>query len=95
MDTNVDLGIYGPGSVSWRVNRDQLMLLGGGRALLLQLAHPKVAAGVFEHSDFRDDPMKRLRRTLDATLALIFGTTEEAGRAARGIRPSTLPFGER
>src|SRR6185503_3687145 len=82
----VDVGLFGPGSVTWRVNREQALLLGGGCALLEQLAHPMVAAGVSDHSDFRTDPLKRLRRTLDATLAIIFGTTEEARRAADGIR---------
>lgn len=81
-----DAGIYGPDSVNWRVNKDQVMLLGGGRALLLQLAHPVVAAGVAQHSDFASDPLKRLRRTLDATLAIVFGTTEEAERAAAQVR---------
>ena len=81
-----DLGLFGPESVTWRVNREQALLLGGGCALLLQLAHPLVAAGVSDHSDFRADPLKRLRRTLDATLAMVFGTTEEAEHAAAGIR---------
>jgi len=82
----VDVGLFGPGSVTWRVNREQALLLGGGCALLEQLAHPLVAAGVSDHSDFRTDPLKRLRRTLDATLAIVFGTSEEADRAAAGIR---------
>lgn len=82
----VDTGLFGPRSVSWKVNREQVMLLGGGCALLLQIAHPLVAAGVAGHSSFKADPMRRLRRTLDATLAIIFGTTEEAERAAAGVR---------
>ena len=86
MASLVDVGIYGPDSVNWRVNREQIMLLGGGRALLLQLAHPMVAAGVAQHSDFAADPMKRLRRTLDATLAIVFGTTDQAERAAAQVR---------
>lgn len=81
-----DLGLFGPDSVTWRVNREQALLLGGGCALLEQIAHPLVAAGVSDHSDFRSDPLKRLRRTLDATLAIVFGTTAEAERAAAGIR---------
>jgi uncharacterized protein (DUF2236 family) len=82
----VDAGLFGPGSVTWRINREQALLLGGGCALLEQLAHPLVAAGVSDHSDFRSDPLKRLRRTLDATLAIVFGTTDEAHTAAAGIR---------
>ena len=50
-------GLYGPESEAWRLNREAMLLLGAGpRALLLQLAHPQVAAGVEEHSDFRADP---------------------------------------
>jgi uncharacterized protein (DUF2236 family) len=81
-----DAGLFGPGSVTWRINREQALLLGGGCALLEQLAHPLVAAGVSDHSDFKSDPLKRLRRTLDATLAIVFGTTEEAQRSAAQIR---------
>ena len=52
---------YGPASEAWRLNREAMLLLGAGpRALLLQLAHPAVAAGVAEHSDFRTDPWRRL-----------------------------------
>jgi uncharacterized protein (DUF2236 family) len=78
-------GIYPPASVSWRVNREAALLLGGGRALLMQLAHPLVARGVDEHSDFRRRPVRRLQRTLSLTLALSFGTRPEALAAARAI----------
>lgn len=81
-----DPGLFGPRSVTWRVNRDRVMLLGGGCALLLQLAHPLVAAGVADHSSFKADPLQRLNRTLDATLSMIFGTLAEAERAAAQIR---------
>ncbi len=75
----------GPGSISWRVNREAALLLGGGRALLMQVAHPKVAAGVAEHSDFRRDPLARLNRTMELSLALTFGSREEVRAAARQI----------
>ena len=75
----------GPGSVAWRVNREAALLLGGGRALLMQVAHPKIAAGVAEHSDFQRDPMARLNRTLELSLALSFGTAAEVRSAARQI----------
>ena len=45
--------MFGPGSLTWRVNGEAVLLLGGGRALILQVAHPKVAAGVAEFSDYR------------------------------------------
>lgn len=75
----------GPGSVAWRVNREAALLLGGGRALLMQIGHPKVAAGVAEHSDFQRDPLARLNRTLELSLALSFGTAAEIRSAARQI----------
>lgn len=69
----------------WRVHREAAVLAGGQSALLMQIAHPLVAAGVAEHSDFPAGAWKRLRRTLDSTLAVVFGTTEEAERAAARV----------
>lgn len=80
-----DAGYFGPQSVFWRVNREPVLLLAGGRALLLQLAHPLVAAGVADHSGFLADPLARLRRTLDAMHAMIFGTRAEADAVARRV----------
>lgn len=68
-----------------RVNAESLVLLGGGRALLMQLAMPGVAAGVDEHSDFRRRPLRRLWRTLALTYKLSFGRPEEVARAAAAI----------
>jgi uncharacterized protein (DUF2236 family) len=74
------LGLYGPGSEAWVLNREAMLLLGAGpRALLMQLAHPQVAAGVAEHSDFRADPWRRLQSTLRSYLTIVYGT----GTAAR------------
>ncbi len=78
-------GLYPEGSITRRVNRENVLLLGGGRALLMQLAHPKVAAGVDEHSDFRSNPVRRLRRTIRVTMAIIFGDRETALAAARAV----------
>jgi uncharacterized protein (DUF2236 family) len=74
--------------VAWRVNGERLTVLGWGRAVLLQLAHPLVAAGVDEHSTFRASPRDRLHRfdrTLGAMLKMTYGGPEEAQGAARGI----------
>jgi uncharacterized protein (DUF2236 family) len=60
-------------------------MLAGGRALLMQLAHPAVAAGVDEHSDFRHRPLERLLRTVELTLKLSFGGRKEALAAAQAI----------
>jgi uncharacterized protein (DUF2236 family) len=76
-----DPGIFGPESEAWRLNREAMLLLGAGpRSLLLQLAHPLVAAGVAEHSDFQADPWRRLDGTLRSYLRIIYGSTS----AARG-----------
>jgi uncharacterized protein (DUF2236 family) len=76
-----DHGLYGPTSEAWRLNREAMLLLGAGpRALLLQLAHPAVAAGVADHSDFHADPWRRLAGTLRSYLTIVFGSTA----AARG-----------
>src|SRR6202163_3603368 len=78
-------GLYGDDSVTRRVNRENVLFLGGGRALLMQLAHQKVAAGVDDHSDFRSHPFRRLRRTILMTMAIVFGDRETALAAARGV----------
>jgi uncharacterized protein (DUF2236 family) len=61
-------------------------VVGGGRALLMQLAHPSVARAVADHSDFQADPLARLRATLEATSTIVFGTDEEASKVAGAIR---------
>jgi uncharacterized protein (DUF2236 family) len=68
-----------------RVHNEAVVLLGGGRALLMQVAHPKVAAGVAEHSSFRDGKRQRLLRTLKPTLAIVFGTRAQAREATAAI----------
>lgn len=80
-----DPGLFGPKSEVWRLARERVVLLGGQAALLLQIAHPLVAAGVAGHSDFRRDPFARLRATLDATLRITFGDREQAERAAASV----------
>jgi uncharacterized protein (DUF2236 family) len=80
VDTRLgDPGMFGPDSEAWRFDREAMLLLGAGpRALLLQLAHPAVAAGVEEHSDFRTDPWRRLDGTLRSYLRIIYGSTPAA-----------------
>lgn len=79
------MGILARDSVARRINRETFLLLGGTAALLLQVAHPLVAAGVEQHSSFRREPIGRLLRTLDTTLAIVFGTTPRARAALRRI----------
>jgi uncharacterized protein (DUF2236 family) len=81
-----DPGLFAPGSVARRVNAHTALLLGGGRALLLQLAHPMVAAAVADHSDFLEDPFGRLWNTLDLTLTVSFGDGEQSRAAAQRVK---------
>lgn len=78
-------GLYGPGSLSWRVNREAIVMLGGGRAALLQLAHPYVAYGVDQHSATRHDPIGRFRRTFENVFAMVFGDLDAAVACARRV----------
>jgi len=78
-------GYFGPESVIWRVAGEAALVLGGGRAVLLQLAHPLVAAGVGAHSAYASDPWQRFQDTLNLTQDLVFGTRAEAREAARTI----------
>ncbi|MFP4632854.1 MAG: oxygenase MpaB family protein, partial [Halobacteriales archaeon] len=64
-DVDPAAGVHGPGSTSWHVNRENALFLAGPTAALLQVAHPKVAAGVDEHSDYEVDPVGRFQRTFE------------------------------
>jgi uncharacterized protein (DUF2236 family) len=79
-------GYFPPDGMAWRIGRELALLLGGGRALLLQVAHPSVAAGVSQHSDFRENPWKRLEGTMNAVWAVVFGSRAQADRAAARVR---------
>jgi uncharacterized protein (DUF2236 family) len=78
----------GPDSITWKINREAIVVAGWGRAILLQLAHPAVAAGVHQHSSFRGSLLASFRRvhsTIGAMLSLTFGDTEQMIAAAAGI----------
>src|SRR2546430_6121487 len=71
-----------------KLHREVVLLAGWGRAILLQIAHPLVAQGVADHSGFAAERwarVGRLKRTVEAMLALTFGTPEESAAAAAGI----------
>lgn len=76
----------GPGTMSWTINREPAILMGGGRALLLQVTHPLVAAGVEQHSNYKTDPWSRLFATLDTVFRIVFGTPEQSATAAARLR---------
>jgi uncharacterized protein (DUF2236 family) len=78
-------GVFGPGSMVWRVDREAAIFLAAGRALLLQLAHPGVAAAIAEHSQSLSDPIGRFHRTFGVIFPMVFGTIDEAIAAARRL----------
>lgn len=82
-----DPGLFGPQSVIWRVHCDfTSMLCGGVSALLLQMLHPLALAGVWDHSNFREDMLGRLRRTSQFVSVTTFGPTAEAERLISKVR---------
>src|SRR5258706_3477650 len=78
-------GIFGPSSISWKVNRESALFLGAGRASLLQLAHPWVAAALDRHSNLRNDPLARFHNTFRVVFPMIFGTLSQALAASRHL----------
>jgi uncharacterized protein (DUF2236 family) len=78
-------GIFGPRSTIWRVDREAATFLGAGRALLLQLAHPWVAAAIAQHSRTLSDPIGRFHRTFGIVFNLVFGDRDHCLAAARQL----------
>jgi len=76
-----DPGLFGPDSVTWRVMSDCSTFVGGVRSLLVQAAHPEVAAGVGDHSSYRADPLGRLSRTASYVTATSYGAGPEVDAA--------------
>src|SRR5271157_3959050 len=78
-------GFFGPGSITWQVNRESAIFLGAGRAALLQLAHPWVAAALEHHSTLRNDPLARFHNTFRVIFTMIFGALDQALAASRHL----------
>jgi uncharacterized protein (DUF2236 family) len=103
--TPVDEGFFSPDRMIWQVDREMVLLAAGGRALLMQLAHPKVAAGVAEHSHFKADPLGRLYRTMSAMWSIVFDEKSAARASLEQVKSvhrrihgivspaESLPFG--
>jgi uncharacterized protein (DUF2236 family) len=94
-------GFFGPDSITWQVNRESAVFLGAGRAALLQLAHPWVAAALAQHSNLLNDAVGRFHSTFRVLYTMLFGTRGRATEASQqlyrlhtGIR-GELPSGER
>jgi uncharacterized protein (DUF2236 family) len=74
-----------------RYASDGVLIAGGARAILLQVADPAVAAGVARHSDFAHRPVERLRNTLTFAYAVVLGTPDDAARVASLVNRAHVP----
>lgn len=95
--------VGGPGSVSWELHGDLATIVtAGSGAILMELLHPSVMAGVFQHSSYRTDTLRRARNTLGYVLRTTFGSTPAATRVIEsvkrvharisGVRPDGVPY---
>ena len=96
-----EAALVSPNSVSWRVFKNPLSLfIGGVTAVIMELAEPRVRTGVWEHTSFRVDPIRRLRRTGLAAMVTIYGARSTAEALIARVRrmhdrvAGTTPSGE-
>ena len=88
-------GFFGPDSITWRINRESAVFLGAGRAALLQLAHPWVAAALQQHSNLMHDAIGRFHSTFRVIYTMLFGSRSQALAASRQLyRVHTFIQGE-
>ncbi|MDG4817192.1 oxygenase MpaB family protein [Micromonospora sp. WMMD956] len=85
MDSD-DIGLFGPGSVTWKVHEEPILIVAGLRSLYLQALHPRAMAGVAQNSNYRTDAWGRLVRTATYVATTIYGTTAEAEAAGARLR---------
>jgi uncharacterized protein (DUF2236 family) len=77
----------GPGSMSWEINGDLASLVvGGTAAIIMEVLHPSVMAGVFTQSTYRTEPLRRARNTLGYVLRTTFGSTPGATRVIEAVK---------
>lgn len=81
-----DHGLFGPDSVTWKINADISILVGGLRSLIYQTLHPLAMAGVAEHSDYRHDPFGRLQRTSQFVGGTTYGNIAYAEKLISRVR---------
>lgn len=81
-----DVGLYGPGSLTWRVHSHPVAAIAGVRALMMQALHPVAMRGVAAHSAYQTDPWGRLARTAEFVSVASFATTDEATRAGLQVQ---------
>lgn len=82
---NPKYGVFGPGSMMWKVGSESIIFLGAGYALLMQEAYPAVATGAHHHSKVKSDPTGRWKRTFQAVNTLIFGDLQKAFKMSRMV----------
>jgi len=88
-------GVFGPDTLTWRIDREAVIFLGAGRALLLQLAHPWVATAIAKHSKTLANPIGRFHRTFDIVFAMVFGSLDRALLSSRQLhRRHSMIVGE-
>jgi uncharacterized protein (DUF2236 family) len=85
-DEGTDTGLFGPGSVTWRVHAEPILVLAGLRSLYLQALHPRAIAGVVQNSGYKADPWGRLTRTAIYVATAVYGTTAQARAAGNRVR---------
>ncbi|RUL92576.1 oxygenase MpaB family protein [Verrucosispora sp. FIM060022] len=83
---SADAGLFGPGSVSWKLHAEPILFVAGLRSLYLQALHPRAMAGVAQNSNYRQDAWGRLIRTANYVGTALYGTTVEAEEAGRRLR---------
>ncbi|MGH7856148.1 MAG: oxygenase MpaB family protein [Candidatus Binatia bacterium] len=98
-----DPGLIGPGSVSWEIHSDvSAVTIAGVGAIVMELLHPSVMAGVHQQSTYRDDPYRRARTTFGWVITTTFGSTRAAEQLiarvksmhahVNGVRPDGVPY---
>lgn len=81
------VGLYGPDSMFWELQGPGIPgAMGAGRALLLQVAHPWITAAIDEHSETREDPVGRARRTFEHVLTMVYGSMPQVMHSANEVR---------
>jgi uncharacterized protein (DUF2236 family) len=81
-----DVGLFGPGSVTWKLHQEPILLIGGLRSLYLQALHPRAVAAVAQNSGYRSDPWGRLTRTSEYVGTVVYGSTPQVQAAASRLR---------
>jgi uncharacterized protein (DUF2236 family) len=81
-----DIGLFGPDSVTWKLHKEPILMLGGLRSLYLQALHPRAVAAVVQNSGYRADPWGRLLRTSNYVGTVVYGTTDDVELAGSRLR---------